>query len=153
MKEKQIEKKAIKEMAEVIDHVQRLAWNVVGASASPKMIATDLYNKGYRKQSEKYLVKENGDVVPLDGQSEIITLYDRIKAMPLDEMVSFFVYLESRGIITTADRYICQKCRSEHGGHCSIHDDDKCLYDASNKDTIKLWLEGAAYGEAKGGKK
>ena len=91
-----------------------------------------LENAGYRKQGE------------------IITLYDRIKAMTLDEMASFFVYLEQNQIITTADRYICQKCKSEHGGYCPMGD-EKCLYDMSNKETIKYWLEGSAYGETKGG--
>ena len=46
------EKKVIKEMAEVIKHTQQLARNVVGANPSPSMMATDLYNKGYRKRSE-----------------------------------------------------------------------------------------------------
>lgn len=77
-----------------------------------------------------------------DPKGEIITLYDRIKAMTLDEMASFFVYLARNQIITTADRYICRKCKSEHGGRCPIGDDEKCLYDMSNKETIKYWLEG-----------
>lgn len=80
-------------------------------------------------------------------KAEIITLYDRIKAMSLEEMASFFVYLESNGIITTADRFICRKCKKEHGERCLIGDDDKCLYDMSNKDTIKLWLQGDGYGK------
>ena len=74
------------------------------------------------------------------------TLYDRIKAMTLDEMVSFLAYLYKKDIIAEADRYICRKCKEEHGGHCPIGDDDTCLYDMSDKDTIKLWLEGDGYG-------
>lgn len=73
-----------------------------------------------------------------------MTLYERIKSMSLDELASFLTYLESRGIIATADRYICRKCKAEHGGRCLIGDDDKCLYDAGTKETIKLWLEGEA---------
>lgn len=76
---------------------------------------------------------------------KVITWYDRIKAMPIDEMASFLVYLNSRGVIATADRYICQKCKAEHNGHCSIGDDDKCLYDMGDKETFKLWLESDAY--------
>lgn len=76
---------------------------------------------------------------------KVITWYERIKAMPIDEMASFLTYLKTRGVLETADRYICQKCKEEHGGRCSIGDDDKCLYDMGDKDTIKLWLEGDAY--------
>jgi hypothetical protein len=79
-------------------------------------------------------------------KEETITLYDRIKAMPLEEMASFFAYLNQRNILETADRYICGKCKADHGGHCPIGDDDDCLYDLSDKDTIKLWLEGEGYG-------
>ena len=75
------------------------------------------------------------------------TNYEWIKDMPLEEMASFFVYLNNRNIMATADRYICRKCKKDHGGHCPIRDDDKCLHDLSDKETIKLWLEGEAYGE------
>lgn len=34
------------------------------------ILAEHLYNAGYRKQSEKYLIKESGDIVPLSKQSE-----------------------------------------------------------------------------------
>ena len=44
--------KQIEEMADTIEHTRRLARDVCGAVASSKMIATDLYNAGYRKQSE-----------------------------------------------------------------------------------------------------
>ena len=46
------DKTQINEMAEVIEHTRRMAMDVVGASASSKMIATDLYDKGYRKSTE-----------------------------------------------------------------------------------------------------
>ena len=75
------------------------------------------------------------------------TNYERIKDMSLDEMVSLFVDLDKKNIIVTADRYICNKCKKEHGGRCPVADDDICLYDESAKDTIKHWLEGEAYGE------
>ncbi len=32
-----------------------------------------IYDAGYRKQNEKYLVKENGDIEPLNKQSEYVT--------------------------------------------------------------------------------
>ena len=76
-----------------------------------------------------------------------ITLYERIKAMSLDEMAAFLAKIYHDDIIATADRYICRKCKSEHGGHCPIGDDDKCLYDNSDKETIKLWLEGSVNDE------
>jgi transcriptional regulator with XRE-family HTH domain len=74
-----------------------------------------------------------------------ITWYDRIKAMPIDEMASFLAYLDARGVLATADRYICRKCKAENGGHCSISDNNKCLYDMGVKDTLKLWLESDGY--------
>ena len=129
-KEKQIEEMAFDLCR--IDNCKHLPQEECNKTTCAHCEAEALYNAGYRKQSE------------------IITLYDRIKAMPIDEMASFFVYLEQNQIITTADRYICQKCKSEHGGHCPIGD-EKCLYDMSNKETIKYWLEGSAYGETKGG--
>jgi rubrerythrin len=52
MEEMNEEKQAIDEMAEVIKHTERLARDVVGANPSARMIATDLYNKGYRRQVE-----------------------------------------------------------------------------------------------------
>ena len=76
---------------------------------------------------------------------KVITWYERIKAMPIDEMASFLTYLKTRGVLETADRYICKKCKDEHGGRCSIGDDDKCLYDMGDKETIKMWLEGDGY--------
>lgn len=74
-----------------------------------------------------------------------ITWYDRIKAMPIDEMASFLAYLDARGVLATADRHICRKCKAESGGHCSISDNDKCRYDMGVKDTLKLWLESDGY--------
>lgn len=80
-----------------------------------------------------------------EGENGGDTWHERIKAMPIDEMASFLTYLNSRGVIATADRYICNKCKAEHGGHCSIGDDDKCLYDMGDKETFKLWLESDGY--------
>ena len=70
------------------------------------------------------------------------TNYDRIRSMGLEEMVKFFTDLVHTDIITTADRYICQKCKTEHNGECPIGDNDECLYDASDYVTIKMWLTG-----------
>ena len=70
------------------------------------------------------------------------TNYDRIKNMSLDEMTKFFTDLVHTDIITTADHYICQKCKAEHNGECPIGDDDNCLYDSSDYITVKLWLTG-----------
>lgn len=81
------------------------------------------------------------------------TWYDRITAMPIDELASFLVYLSHRGVIATADKYICRKCKAENGGHCNISDDDKCPYDVSDKETVKLWLEIDGYQYCKEGKK
>ena len=76
-----------------------------------------------------------------------MNLFEKIKAMSLDEMATFLAKTYKDDIIATADRYICRKCKVEHGGHCPIRDDDKCLYDCSDEATIKLWLEGSADGE------
>lgn len=71
-----------------------------------------------------------------------MTLYDRIKSMTLDEMVSFFGYLNSKSILEIADGCICRRCKADHGGHCPVGDDDKCLFEMSDKETIRKWLEG-----------
>ena len=71
-----------------------------------------------------------------------MTLYDRIKAMSLDEMVSFFGYLNSKSVLEIADGCICRRCKADHGGHCPVGDDDKCLFEMSDKETIRKWLEG-----------
>lgn len=73
---------------------------------------------------------------------EIMTNYERIKNMSLDEMAGFFAETIKTDFIVMADKYICNKCRAEHGGVCPIGDDDKCLYENDNKSTIKMWLEG-----------
>lgn len=72
--------------------------------------------------------------------------YDRIKAMTIEEMTSFFAKIDkvSGGVIRIADHYICQKCKNEHNGKCPMGDDEKCLYDNDNTSTIKYWLEGEA---------
>ena len=72
------------------------------------------------------------------------TNYERIKAMSLDEMAQFFGALVNKNIIETADSYICNRCRKNHGGHCPIKDDDKCIYDMDDVSTMKLWLGGDA---------
>ena len=46
------EKQIIEEMAKVIKKTEELALSRVGAFPSANMFATDLYNIGYRKQSE-----------------------------------------------------------------------------------------------------
>ena len=42
------------------------------------LIADALYEEGYRKQSEKFLLKENGDIVSLARQSEWISVDERL---------------------------------------------------------------------------
>ena len=57
MKEKQIE-----EMAKVIGYTYTVAKGVGAVYPSPKMVAIDLYEAGYRKQSEgEWIWTENGD--------------------------------------------------------------------------------------------
>jgi hypothetical protein len=73
-----------------------------------------------------------------------MNVYERIKAMSIDEMAAFIVGLDKGGVLATADRYICRKCKAEHGGRCEMCEDDKCLYDMGDKETIKMWLEGDA---------
>lgn len=98
----------------------------------------------YKQNRERLVKKQREQYRAKKGEEYVKTIYDRIKAMTIDEMVDFFAHLEKDGIITTADRYICRKCKAEHEGHCPINDNDNCLYDLSNKETIRLWLEGGA---------
>ena len=72
------------------------------------------------------------------------TNYERIKSMTIDDMASFFASVsESCGdFIQMADRYICQKCKKEHGGKCPVSDGDRCLYEYDDVTTLKYWLEG-----------
>jgi hypothetical protein len=72
---------------------------------------------------------------------ENMTNHERIKNMTLDEMAAFFAKMSAKGFIETADKVICRKCKADHGGHCPIEGDEGCLYEMSDKDTLKLWLE------------
>lgn len=79
-----------------------------------------------------------------DRLSSVKTNFDRIKAMTIDDMASFFAHISERGggFISVADHYICQKCKKEHGGKCPMSDDEGCLYENDNINTLKYWLEG-----------
>ena len=77
------------------------------------------------------------------------TLFDKIKEMSLDELATFLAYNYKHDMIAMADRYICRKCKAKHGG-CPITDDEPCLYDLSDQETIKLWLEGEVDGREEG---
>ena len=71
--EKQIEEKAVEEMAKVIEITEQIARDAVGALPSPRMYAKDLYWKGYRKQSENVieLPCKVGDIVYAISESRI----------------------------------------------------------------------------------
>lgn len=56
--EKQIEEKAIEEMAKVIERTEQIARDAHCGLPSPRMYAKDLYWRGYRKQSEWISVDE-----------------------------------------------------------------------------------------------
>lgn len=81
-----------------------------------------------------------------DKLTAVKTNYDRIRMMTVDEMASYFAYISERsdGFIQIADHYICKKCKKEHGGKCPVRDDEKCLYENDNTNTLKYWLEGKA---------
>ncbi len=73
----------------------------------------------------------------------IVTNFDRLKEMTVDEMAAFLVKLGESHIITECDHYICVRCKRNHGGKCPVKlDSDPCLYDASDIQTVKYWLEG-----------
>ena len=55
--------KQIEEMARIIDDNH-------GFIVSSVETAEAIYNAGYRKQKDHFLLKENGEVVPLTKQSE-----------------------------------------------------------------------------------
>ncbi len=74
---------------------------------------------------------------------EVVTNFDRIKAMSVDELASFIAEnSENGGFIMMADRYICRKCKRENGGRCPTPDDSDCMYSEDDTATIKRWLEG-----------
>lgn len=56
--DKQIEEKAVEEMAKVIEITEQIARDAHCGLPSPRMYAKDLYWKGYRKQSEWISVDE-----------------------------------------------------------------------------------------------
>ena len=66
-KDKQIEEKAIEEMAKVIERTEQIARDAHCGLPSPRMYAKDLYWRGYRKQSEWISVEER---LPEDDLSE-----------------------------------------------------------------------------------
>lgn len=67
-----------------------------------------------------------------------MTNYDRIVNMPFDKMVEFMNALSVRTVIGYADHVICQKCLKENDGKCPSA--EKCKYELSNIETIKMWL-------------
>lgn len=70
--------KEIDEMARTIAITEQIARDAVGALPSPKMYATDLYEKGYRKQKEghwitraaSYECSECGEEVDVDNPED-----------------------------------------------------------------------------------
>lgn len=77
--------------------------------------------------------------------TEVNTNHDHIRFMDSDELASFFkdVAHMGGGFITIADGYICRKCKREHDGKCPVNlDENPCLYEADDAQTIKYWLEG-----------
>jgi excisionase family DNA binding protein len=66
-----------------------------------------------------------------------LTLYERIKAMSLDEMASFLAEYEH----IEATNYNCSRCEKEHGGECLIDEKnlDGCPW--TKEETVKRWLE------------
>ena len=60
-KSKQIEQKAIEEIAKVIEKTEQIARDMVGALPSPTMYDKDIYWHGYRKQIDgEWIWTENG---------------------------------------------------------------------------------------------
>lgn len=81
------------------------------------------------------------------NENKTITNADRIKAMSTDELAAFLVNNTMRGgsLLAMADSYICRKCEGEHNGKCPINlDEDPCLYELDDIQTLKYWLDGAA---------
>lgn len=81
------------------------------------------------------------------NENKIITNADRLRAMSTDELAEFFANKATRGgeFIAMADHYICSKCKKEHDGKCPVDlDENPCLHDLDETQTIKYWLEGAA---------
>ena len=76
--------------------------------------------------------------------TEVVTNFDRLKAMSIDELASFLAKNATEGgaFIQMADSYICRNCKKRNGGHCPVPDDVGCLFLEDDTVTIKRWLEG-----------
>ena len=66
------------------------------------------------------------------------TLFDEIKEMSVTDLADFLTDVEP--IPHRVDRYICRKCKKEHGGKCPCNDGD-CLYGSyTESDLTREWL-------------
>lgn len=84
-KEKQIEK-----MAKVIEITEQIARDAHCGYPSPKMIATDLYDKGYRKQSEVERIFEEIDKIIEKYHSEC---YEYEDGDECDTAITYISYI------------------------------------------------------------
>lgn len=76
--------------------------------------------------------------------TEVVTNFDRLKSMTVDELASFLANnaVEGGQFIQMADSYICRNCKKKNGGRCPTPDDSDCMYSEDDTATIKRWLEG-----------
>ena len=96
-KEKQIEEKAIEEMAKVIETTEQIARDAHCGLPSPRMYAKDLYWHGYRKQSENVIE------LPCKVGAKIWYI-DKNYTVQKAEVTSISIRTTSRHIIAT--RYV-----------------------------------------------
>ena len=65
-------------------------------------------------------------------------LVDKIRGMFVTELADFLSDVEP--IPHRVDRYVCRKCKKEHGGKCPCNDGD-CLYGSyTESDLTREWL-------------
>ena len=61
-------------------------------SCNARNLSNNLYNKGWRKQSDRFLLKENGEIIPLlPKQSEWISVEDRLP----EDYNKYLLFLEN----------------------------------------------------------
>lgn len=101
--EKQIEEKAIEEMAKVIEITEQIARNAHCGLPSPRMYAKDLYWKGYRKQEwisvDDRLPEENGRYLACVNVSHLaFTSLTVIAVMDYGKEHGFYLYSEDEPV-------------------------------------------------------
>jgi hypothetical protein len=125
---KETELKQIEEMAKVLCKNSLTEYCASGRCSNPNCLVNAkaleiLYLAGYRKQSERYLVKENGDIEPLNKQSEWISVSERLPESGEHCLISCTV----KRFDGTHGQYVCVGYYAEKFKHLAYGVDDDCV--------------------------